>query len=45
MAPMTKVNNGSSFKWTPKDDSTIEKVKTKMTKAPVLAFPCFDKVF
>jgi len=45
MAPMTEVLKGSSFKCTPKAHSAFEKVKTNLPKAPVLALPCFDKVF
>ena len=44
LAPMTKVIKGSSFKWAPKADSTFEEVTTKLTKAPVQALPCFDRV-
>jgi len=44
MASMTKVIKGSSFKWAPKADSTFEEVTTKLTKAPVQALPCFDRV-
>jgi len=45
MAPMTEVIKGTSFKWTPKVQSAFEEVKLKLTQAPVLALPCFDKVF
>jgi len=42
MAPMTEVIKGSSFQWSPKAQATFEEVKEKLTKAPVLALPCFD---
>jgi len=45
MAPMTKVIKGSSFEWSPKAQVAFEEVKEKLTKAPVLALSCFDKVF
>ena len=45
MAPMTKVIKGSSFKWSSKAQTVFEEVKEKLTKAPVLALACFDKVF
>jgi len=45
MAPMTKVIKGASFKWSSKAQIAFEEVKDKLTKAPVLALPCFDKVF
>jgi len=45
MAPITKVIKGTSFKWTPKAKLAFEEVKLKLTQAPVLALPCFDKVF
>jgi len=45
MAPMTEVIKGSSFQWTPRAQDTFEEVKVKLTQAPVLALPCFDKVF
>jgi len=45
MAPMTKVIKGTPFKWSSKAQTAFEKVKDKLTKAPVLASPCFDKVF
>ena len=42
---MTKVIKGTSFRWTPKAQSAYEEVKLKSTQAPVLALPCFNKVF
>jgi len=41
---MIEVIKGTSFKWTPKAHSAFNEIKTKLTKAPVLALPCFDKV-
>jgi len=45
MAPMTEVIKGTSFKWTPKAQAAFEEVKRRLTQAPVLALPCFEKVF
>jgi len=45
MAPMTKVIKGTSFRWTSKAQSAYEEIKDKQTRAPMLAFPCFDKLF
>ena len=45
MAPMTEVIKGSSFHWTSRALQAFEEVKAKLTQAPVLALPCFDKVF
>jgi len=45
MAPMTEVIKSSSFKRNTKAHSAFEEVKTKLNEAPVLALPCFDKVF
>ena len=45
MAPMTEVIKGSSFQWNTKAQQAFEEIKQKLTKAPVLAFPCFEKVF
>jgi len=42
---MTEVIKGISFRWTPKAQSAFEEVKLKLTQAPVLALPCFNKVF
>ena len=42
---MTEVIKGSSFQWTPRAMQAFEEVKAKLTQAPVLALPCFDKVF
>ena len=45
MAPMTEVIKGTTFKWNPKAQEAFDQVKSKLTQAPVLALPCFDKVF
>ena len=45
MAPMIEVIKGISFKWTPKAQIVFEEIKDKLTRAPVLALPCFEKVF
>ena len=44
MAPMTEVIKESSFQWNRKAQMTFKEVKLKLTQAPVLALPCFDKV-
>ena len=45
MAPMTEVIKGTTFKWNSKAQEAFDQVKSKLTQAPVLALPCFDKVF
>jgi len=45
MAPMTEVLKRTSFKWTPKAQSAFKEVMKRLTQAPVLALPCFEKVF
>ena len=45
MAPMTEVIKGTSFYWMPKAQSTFEEIKRTLTQAPVLALPCFSKIF
>lgn len=42
---MIEVIKGSSFKWTPEAHIAFEKIKSKLTQAPVLALPRFDNVF
>ena len=44
-APMTDVLKQTSFKWNPKAQQAFEEVKKKLTQAPVLALPCFEKIF
>ena len=45
MAPMAEVIKGTWFVWTPKAQSAFEDIKSKLTQAPVLALPCFSKIF
>jgi len=35
--PMTKVLNGTSFKWTPKAQQTFEEIRKKLTQVSVVA--------
>jgi len=42
---MIEVIKGTFFKWAPKAQLAFEEVKLKLTQAPVLALPCFNKVF
>ena len=44
MASMTEVLKGTSFKWTPKPESSLEEVKNNLNQAPVLALSFFDKL-
>jgi len=45
MTSMTEVLKGTSFRWTPKAQMAFEELKCKLTQAPMLGPPCFDKVF
>jgi len=45
MASMTEVIKGSSFQWNATVQQAFEEIKQKLTQVPVLAFPCFEKVF
>jgi len=45
MVPITEVIKSTSFRWTPKAQSTFEEIKAKLTEALALALPCFDKGF
>jgi len=45
IAPMTEMIKGVSFRWNPKAQSAFKVNKDKLTKALVLALPCFTKVF
>jgi len=42
---MTEVLKQSTFKWNPKVQQAFEEIKKKLTQAPVLALPCFEKIF
>jgi len=42
---MTEVIKGLTFHWTSRAQEAFEEVKAKLTQAPVLALPCFTKVF
>jgi len=42
---MTEVLKHSSFKWNPKVQQAFEEIKKKLTQAPMLALPCFRKIF
>jgi len=43
--PMIEVIEGTYFRWTPNDLSIFEEIKERLTQAPVLALPYFDKTF
>jgi len=45
VAPMTEVLNGKTFEFSEKANSAFEDIKARLTQAPVLALPNFDKVF
>jgi len=45
MSPITEVLKGSMFQWNPKAQTAFKEVQKKLTQAPVLALPCFEKVF
>jgi len=44
-APMTEVIKGTTFKWSPKAQDAFDAIKSTLTQALILAFPCFGKVF
>ena len=44
-SPMTEVLKGTKFVWTSQAQKSFEELKDKLTHVPVLALPCFDKVF
>ena len=45
VAPMTEVLKGKTFEWNEKANSAFAEIKSRLTQAPVLALPNFDKVF
>jgi len=45
MAPMMDNLKGISFQWNLKAQQAFEEMKKKLTQAPMLALPCFDKIF
>ena len=42
---MTDYLKKGTFKWTNEAEKAFELIKLKMTQAPVLAFPDFEKIF
>ena len=45
MAPITECMKKGEFRWTSSATRAFEDIKRTITKAPVLQFPNFDKVF
>ena len=45
VAPMTEVLKETKFIWTPQARKSFEELKDKLTQTPILALPCFEKVF
>ena len=45
VAPMTEVLKGKTFEWNEKANLAFEEIKIRLTQAPVLALPDFNKVF
>jgi len=44
-APMIEVVKGTAFKCMPKAQTAFEEIKDRLTRTPLLALLCFEKVF
>src|SRR4029079_18761574 len=45
VAPLTELTKGSKFEWNDQAQRAFEEIKARLTQAPVLALPCFEKMF